>query len=179
MKITKQITALFLLCIFLFNTMGYFVAFKVAQDQIKSDIISEINAGVSTNEETIITINRTDLASVQWLEDGKEIRYNNQRYDVVKSKEDKSTVTYYCINDKQEETLFADLDNHINTHIITNTPIKNNSSKSLVNDVVKIFFTHQQQFNLNVSVNTISFFQIKEDYISASIKTNSPPPRFV
>ena len=97
----------------------------------------------------------------------------------MKSKEDKSTVTYYCINDKQEETLFADLDNHINTHIITNTPIKNNSSKSLVNDVVKIFFTHQQQFNLNVSVNTISFFQIKEDYISASIKTNSPPPRFV
>ncbi len=179
MKITKQITALFLLSIFLFNTMGYFVAFKVAQYQIKSDIISEINMGIPTSAESIITISKNDLAKIEWQENEKEMIYEGKRYDIVKTKEDKNSITYYCINDKQEETLFANLDDHINTHVITNKPIKNNSPKNLVNDVVKIFFTNQQQFNFKTSVNTISFFQIKEDYISASIKTNSPPPRFV
>ncbi len=159
--------------------MGYFVAFKISQYQIKSTLVSEIKSGIITQEETIITINKNELSKINWQENGREMVYNNKRYDVVKSKENKTSLTYYCINDKQEETLFTDLDTHINTHIISTKPLKNNSQKSLENDVVKIFCTNKQQQNFILSENKISFLPIKENYVSEYIKTNSPPPEFV
>jgi len=159
--------------------MGYFIAFKVTQHQLKSSIVSEIKSGIITNNATVIIINKNELSKVEWLEKDKEMRYNNERYDVVKSEENNTSITYYCINDKQEETLFADLDTHINTHIINTKPSKNNSPKSLENDVVKIFFTNNNQQNLVLTENTLSFFPIKEDYVSQHIKTNSPPPELV
>ncbi len=159
--------------------MGYFIAFKVTQFQIKSTIVSQIKLGISNDAETIITINKNELSKIDWQENGKEMVYNNKRYDVIKSKEGKTTITYYCINDKQEETLFADLNDHINSHVISTKPIKNHSSKTLENDVVKIFFNHQQSFNLITNESGISFLSVKEDNDSEYIKTNSPPPWLV
>ena len=179
MKLSKKIAAYFLLSIFLFNTMGYFVAFKVAQHQIKSTIISEINAGVSFSEESILIINKKNVSSIIWEENGKEMTYNGKRFDIIKSIEDNNAITYYCINDKQEETLFANLDEHISTHIISSKPIKNNSQKSLENDVVKIFFTNHQEYKFSTTENNNSYFPIKEDYISEYITTNSLPPELV
>ena len=159
--------------------MGYFIAFKVTQFQMKSTIVSQIKLGISNDAQTIITINKNELSKIDWQENDKEMVYNNKRYDVIKSKEDKTTITYYCINDKQEETLFADLNDHINSHVISTKPVKSHSSKTLENDVVKIFFNHQQLINLIPNESGISFLSIKEDIVSEYIKTNSPPPWLV
>ena len=179
MNFTKKIAALFLLAIFLFNTMGYFIAFKAMQYQIKSTIISEINLGIKTESETIVTINKNDLSEIDWKESGREMVYNGKRFDIVKSKEDINSITYYCINDKQEETLFSNLDEHINMHISTDKSTTSHSSKNLVNDVVKIFFTSQHQFTFTTQATSVCFLPFRVDYTSESIKTNSPPPQFV
>ena len=63
MNITKKIAAYFLLAIFLFNTMGYFIAFQAMQFQIKS---------VSSNELMKTTANKylfSNLISGACLED--------------------------------------------------------------------------------------------------------------
>ncbi len=159
--------------------MGYFIAFKVTQHQIKSSIVSEIKSGIITNATTVIIINKNELSKLEWLEKDKEMRYNNERYDVVKSEENTTSITYYCINDKQEETLFAELDTHINTHIINTKPSKNNAPKSLEHDVAKIFFANNQQKNFILTENKVSFFSIKKYFNSAFINTNSLPPELV
>ncbi len=179
MNITKKIAAYFLLAIFLFNTMGYFIAFQAMQYQIKSSIISAINNGIKTDSETIITINKSDVSKINWEESGKEMVYNNKRYDIVKSTENNNSITYYCINDTQEETLYSNLDEHINMHIATNKPTTSHSSKNLVNDVVKIFFTNQYQFSFTTQATSVCYFPFRVNYTSEHILTNSPPPQFV
>jgi len=178
-KITQKITAFFLLSIFLFNTMGYFVAFKVAQYQIKSAVFSDIREGINLEKATLITLKKAEVNSIVWLEKGKEMRYNNQLYDIVKYTENKETITYYCLSDKLEQHLFSHLNEHINTHVTLANPGKNKSSTNIKNSVVKLFFPHCFQYNLKTSEVNIRFSTIKEDFISAAIGTNSPPPRLV
>jgi hypothetical protein len=160
--------------------MGYFIAFKAVQYEIKSTIVSEINLGIKTNAETIITINKTDLSKIDWQEEGKEMVYNGKRFDVVKSKADQTTVTFYCINDTQEETLFANLDKHVTSHVAYNKPLTNQSAKNIVNDIVKIFFTSQQEFTFTTPATvTVVFSPFRVNYTSELTKTNTPPPQFV
>ena len=176
MNFTKRITALFLLSIFLFNTMGYFVAFKAAQYQIKSGIVAELKTGIITDDAEVITVDKNELTNIEWLDDGNEMMYNNKRYDILSSKENTTTVTFYCINDKKEETLIAGMNEHINAHIALSKSAKSNVPKSMANDVVKLFCNHCFQYNLKTSEVNITFSPIKEDFISAAIGTNTPPP---
>ncbi|MGZ4034183.1 MAG: hypothetical protein ACXVPU_04410 [Bacteroidia bacterium] len=174
----KKILPPVLLAIFLFNVAGYFIVFKIEQSQVKDEIESEIKAGVNTEDLTIITINKTDLSSIQWTESNKEMRYKDALYDVVKSCDSEKTITYYCINDTKEESLFASLDNHINTHVVANKTDKN--SKKSVENFVKLYFPSKQKAEaiavINVSANHLPFHLI---FTSAIIEKNAPPPELV
>lgn len=158
----KKLAVIFLLSIFLFNTVGYYIAFKAVQYNVKREIKSEVKRGLGANELTMITINKNDLSTVEWLENGKEMRYNGELFDIVRSAENSSSVNYYCINDKQEELLFANLDDHINRYIASDKPIKNNAAKKLVEHVVKLYFSSEesQQFCLVFSsvIHSVSDF---------------------
>jgi hypothetical protein len=176
----KKIAPIFLLCIFLFNTVGYYIAFTAVQYQIKSEVKSEMMIDLSLDKLTSVTVNTTDQSKIQWFEDGKEMEFNGERYDIVKSTKNNKSTTYYCIDDKQEETLFENLDKHINTHIAANKPLKNQAAKNLENDVVKIYFSNQFSFifNDNTSSQQGSFLYNSINYISSLIEPNSPPPEF-
>ena len=145
------------------------------QYSIKSEITLEINLGINTEAETIITINKKDISTIDWKEKGKEMVYNNKRYDVIKQEENKTSVTYYCVNDKQEEQLFSDLDEHIHSHIM-NTPIKNHSQKNSINDVVKVFYQNNYSFIRDNTSTDFYFNTTNSVYTSVVIETNSPPP---
>ncbi len=175
----KKAVALFLFGIFLFNTAGYFIAFKSVQYQIKNEIKAEIKEKISSCELTTIVINLKQLNKIEWLEKGKELKYNGELYDVVRHTENDTSITYYCINDKQEELLFANLEEHINTHISADKPLKNNSAKKIVDHVIKLYFSNESPLVFNSISSDISFFQIPLIYTSAFIKINSPPPEFV
>jgi len=158
--------------------MGYFIAFKAMQYEIKSNIISQIKLGVPTAEETVLTIAKSDLTNIDWKEQGKEMVYNGKRYDVIKTKEEATTITYYCINDKQEETLFANLDNQINTHISNQKSSSKGTTKNMVNDIVKIIFNQTSSFSFNSEATSSRYFLPYEvSFTSETIQTTSPPPR--
>ena len=163
--------------IFLFNTAGYFIAFKTQQYQVKSEIESEIKAGINTNELTTVTISKMDLSDIQWMESGKEMRYNGEMYDVVKSSETSNSVTYYCINDAKEESLFANLDDHINTHVLSNVPQK--SSKKLIDHVVKLYFSTPPAAEFSSTAYSQNFSFGNSIFTSVIIEKNAPPPEFV
>lgn len=174
----KKIFPITFLIIFLFNVAGYFIAFKVEQFQIKSEIESEIKSGINPEELTVITIDKANLATIQWAEAGKEMRYKDGLYDVVKFTETENTIIYYCINDSKEDFLFANLDEHINTHIAANNSQK--SSKTLINHVIKIYFANKQQFAIPQSAILTSLLPFNDlIFTSALLQKNTPPPEFV
>ena len=166
-----------LLTIFLFNVAGYFIAFKIEQYQIKETIESEIKSGINTEDLTLITISKTDPSAIQWTEAGKELRYNDAIYDVVKSQETATTITYYCLNDTKEESLFANLDDHINTHVIANNTHKN--SKKSIDNIVKLYFLSKQKIETISVATSSSYLPFHLIFSSTIIEKNAPPPELV
>lgn len=176
----KKVISIFLFGIFLFNMAGYFIAFKSFQYQIKKEIKAEIKRNVNPNELTAIVIDKKQINKIDWLQEGKEMYYKGKLYDVVRLTKNDTSITYYCINDKQEELLFANLEEHIAAHIAANKPIKNQASKKLSNAVIKLYFSNGQSFKFNsVLLNQPPFYSINLSYKSALIEFDSPPPEFV
>lgn len=175
----KKAAAIFLLSIFLFNTAGYYIVFKTAQYGIKLSIQNEIKAGSNSEKLETLVINKNNLAAIEWLESGKEMRYNNQLYDIVKSTETSTAITFYCINDTKEKSLYSKLEDHIKTHILSNVPVKNDSSKKLVDTVSKLYFSNDFSFSLIQNHSTLTYFISTLIYTPALLETNSPPPELV
>ena len=149
------------------------------QYEIKSDITSLINKGIDVDMTIVISIYKKEINNIIFSDNGKEMSYKGQMYDVIKSDENNTTVTYYCLNDIEETTLYASLDEHINTHVINTVPVKNHSQKDLSNDVVKVLYQNNFSYTLYNCVTDFSFQTNNTVYTSAVIALNSPPPEFV
>lgn len=176
----KKVISIFLFGIFLFNMAGYFIAFKSFQYQIKKEIKAEIKRNVNPNELTAIVIDKKQINKIDWQQEGKEMYYKGKLYDVVRLTKNDTSITYYCINDKQEELLFANLEEHIAAHIAANKPIKNQGSKKLADKFAKLYFLNEEltKFNI-VSFNLTQLSSTNLNYRSTLIETDSPPPEFV
>lgn len=103
----KKIFSLFLLVIFLFNTMGYWFVFKVNQSIIQSGIRGIIKSGVHQELCVLVKIDRPDSNPDFKKVDQHEFSYCGRLYDIVSESVNGNTTWYYCINDKQEERLIA------------------------------------------------------------------------
>jgi hypothetical protein len=157
--------------------MGYIVVFKISQNQIRKEVKREIKMKLNESELQTIVFNKSELNTINWLETDKEFIYHNELFDIVRTSETATTITYYCINDKQEEQLFANLDEHINKHIASNKSHKKNTLKS---------FDDNQKISLDSKIGTHSISEIQIERIwsynnnseSVILAKNSPPPRF-
>jgi hypothetical protein len=172
----KKTGIIALLCIFLFNTAGYYVVFLTQQMQIRSEIRSQINAGYyDKNFTSVITLNKSELRNVEFFDDGNEMEYKGSRYDIARKTESNENVTFYCINDSEETSLLAKLDNHISTHVAAK-PIKDNSSKKLTDNVVKIYFMTDNSFHLYQADAASEFIPAGSDCLPAEKQKSTPPP---
>ncbi|WP_290799146.1 hypothetical protein [Flavihumibacter sp. UBA7668] len=106
----RTITGIFLLVVFSSNITGLLVVFKLQQLQIRREIKRQIKRGVPQNELHLITIKQGQEEQLGWQNE-KEFIYEGTFYDVVRKETGAAGATlYYCINDTQEEALFANLD---------------------------------------------------------------------
>ena len=173
----KKIISVFLLSIFLFNTVGYYVVFKVAQFEIKKEIKKEIKLGLKADDLKIIKFAHSEINTINWVEKGKEFIHLDQMFDIVKSTSDDSFITFYCINDKQEKKLFENLETQILKVIENNKNSKENSSKESLNTFIKTYFFEELSLVLFQNSSEYRFNQNNELYSSANILIPTPPPR--
>jgi hypothetical protein len=180
----KKTAPLFLLTIFLFNTMGYFIVFKIAQHQIKSevaDLVSSFELSKFTennNELTKIKVHKNELYKIDFKDKGKEIFLDNKMYDIVKTTETDEHMIYHCLHDKKESILVAGLKEHVNNNVISDNPIKNNSPKKTSVPIIKLYFQNNEiSFTPKVkSITSITLDFKRSNYNSISLKVSSPPP---
>ncbi|MFA6402757.1 MAG: hypothetical protein WCX31_14230 [Salinivirgaceae bacterium] len=125
----KRAISIVLLLVFVFNTGGFIVLFKIQQVQIRKEIKRQIKENLDSQELAIIRVTTENQNQLHW-EHAKEFQYGGIMYDVVKKVViDNLTTVYYCITDTQETILFDKLDILVNKSMDAksdgNHPLKN------------------------------------------------------
>lgn len=92
-----------------FDFAGVLVLFKVQQLVVRREIKRQIKRGLRDDELHVITVSSENQHELTWKEEN-EFEYHGRMYEVVRKQTSHHSVTYYCINDTQEEALFAGLD---------------------------------------------------------------------
>ncbi len=123
-------------------------------------------------ELTVFTFRIADLNNIEWEEEGKEFWLNGNLYDVVKKQETADSITFHCINDKQEKTLFANLEELITRQMNSDAQTNNTSLKKFQSDY---FFI---QTYLQFSFKEISCLpiEIKDKLLKGYLSENLQPP---
>ena len=132
----KKPLVIFLLFIFLFNAFGFWIAFKIKQNQIYTQVRKQIKQ----NLKNTVPLDALYLFNVlkgkdlpekaNWIKPEKEFRLNGNMYDVVKREKKNGQTVLYCINDKQEKALFANLEEHIQNQIAATSKNKTEKNKT-------------------------------------------------
>jgi hypothetical protein len=173
----KKALALFFLVIFLFNSLGYFIAFRLNQLDIHNQMRSEILG--KTPDSKLIQIYETpqNKSEIAWLED-REFSYKGGLYDVVRSEKNTNGSTiYFCLNDAKEEELFSQLGENITNQLDANKMTNGKTSQLLLKLLAFDYCseTHQLVFHFTSSTITPSAFIPAQRNIDSEITT--PPPR--
>lgn len=174
----KKIISISLLSVFLFNTMGYYIAFKAIQIRIENEIEQKVHQGINAYGFSILVINKNSIKNIQWMCDDNEVKYNGEFYDIIRSDNKPDGIILYCTRDKQEDILYAALDEHINTNVIDTKPAKGTSSKKIDHEV-ELYCLQETLFLYDLIALNKTFLTTDLSYISPFMETNSPPPKFV
>ena len=101
----KKITSVILLCIFLFNILGYYFVFRMDQSIQKSKSQNIIHQGLARSLIIVIKIDK-DCSNPNFKKlDKNEFYYYGQLFDVITKSIKGNTTWYYCYHDIQEENL--------------------------------------------------------------------------
>ncbi len=175
----KKVLSILFIFIFLYNITGYFAVFKILQFKIRQEVEHEIKENPYAKNIVIISIPNKEIASLRWTKQGKEFKYKNELYDIVRRKSTKGKTIFYCFQDKKEKKLFTNLSHHIQIHTTTNTNQRrkaNNYIKKLAKDYFFIFKNTSAFFETSHNINYKDYIQA---YNSIFIEVLSPPPQFV
>lgn len=119
--------------------------------------------------------NKVVKSSIRWKNEG-EFWYNGNLFDLVKQKTFNDTVYYYCINDKQEEKLYANLNEQIR-----NNSEQQNAAKSLAKIISQkselVYFICRTEQKTENNVQIINYQELLSLYKSLVISPLSPPPK--
>jgi hypothetical protein len=170
----KKAIAISFLVLYVYNLVGYYVVFKALQYQTRVEIKTRIKESVPESELILITVRHDEEARLHWL-DGHEFRYEGSMYDVVRHYATDSAHYYVCINDKQEERLFKNLDQYVTTQCNTEGVPKKaaNPFKGIIKDYVP-----QVRILGPITVNMIRIGAMHAfNLVSHTADVPTPPPR--
>ncbi len=112
---------------------------------------------------------------LRWLEKSEFI-YKGKLYDIFRTKKDKNHTYYYCINDKSEEKLFADLKKQTDNNTDNNAPV-NQKSKSASKLIIELALLQNYQITKLPNYQINKYNSIKDNYSSIESEPVSPPPK--
>ena|GEM_PF-1643475 len=180
MVFLKQVGSLLLSLLFIYNAMGYLIAYKSGQYFIRQEMKTTLCSKASNNQLKLIKISllekNSQNSAIQFV-NKKEVKYYGKLYDIVREKITGDSITYYCLNDKKEEKLMKDFFLHVENQIASsNLPFSHkypNILKSIVKDFIPILYTENNMFCTSESI----FFEhpIKKQNFFPGIP--SPPPK--
>jgi len=167
-----------ILCTVIFNMAGIFIVFKVEQAYVRREIKHQIKSGIPENVLHSFVYSKKEYEQLDWVRKDIEFRLNNEMFDIVRSEIKDDTVLLYCVNDKEETILFAQLDEMIKNK----TEQESNSSQNSSGKLIKFFKLFNcilpQIENKCISEEAAQnrYSELIFHYLSPFINVSSPPP---
>jgi hypothetical protein len=110
----KKAVSILFLGVFLYNIAGYYVAFKILQHENREQMTEECGTQSGDNL-ALLPIADNEKSSIHWRGDD-EFEYQGRLYDISHSSHQRDTTYYYCVNDTKEESLVANVNEHVKQH---------------------------------------------------------------
>ncbi len=158
--------------------MGYYVVYKLLTYDLKKEFQSEIKASIKESECTVIKLSKSAINNYL-VDDGKELFYEDSYYDIIKVKDEGSSVLFYCLDDKKEDSLFALYCKHIKDNYSGNShgkqPIK--PAKKVAGGLVKIVFSDANLLFISTEKNNTLNTVYKESIYQHPLKRILLPPK--
>ena len=167
----KKIAIIGMLLMLIYSLGGYYFLMINIQRNLKENIKEKIVRKVAEKE--LDTISFTDNRErIYWeTDEDNEFSFNDEMYDVVKTKTVNGKVMLYCINDKKEKDL---VDNY-------NLVTKQNSSsdkkgKNTVDNTFNLFIYQVEQNSVLVTTRDPNYFYSIVPHLTQGIDETLPPP---
>jgi hypothetical protein len=176
----QRVTAILILVVLLFNITGRHPAFKFKQWRIRKELSARIEKAFHGDDIQIVTVAKNSTA-LEWIRTGKEFRYNDKLYDVVRAEQNDSTINYYCISDEDESQLLSHYERFIHEQQSTGATAPGKSSLSILKIFFSLFYIPKQELADRLQ-NSLSqpqgeFYQCfyYDDFTSITV----PPPKSI
>lgn len=123
----------------------------------------------------IIRVHKSEIKNIVFKDNGKEIYFNGEMYDVKKKIVEGDYLVFKCVNDKKENQLIANLENHVQNNISA-APSSGHKQNDISKNIVKDFFFT----GIAIPLPVFSFFFIHPSsffiYNSSFSSVPFPPP---
>jgi hypothetical protein len=167
----KKLFSVLLAFVFFYSIVGFYLNFAIEQCRIKEEIKEKIIKQLPDYKLTIIKISSRDQRKIQWIEDGKEFRFEGNMYDVVKVRQGGDTILYYCFCDIKENRLLSNLDKLVKDQS-DHSPPRTVQKKQQIN----IFF-HQVLLLNCFNEAPVHYLNPSSGYKFQYNEVLSPPPK--
>ncbi|QNR25746.1 hypothetical protein [Croceimicrobium hydrocarbonivorans] len=175
-EIIPKIAGLFLVFLLLFHIGGNGLFFQIQRQQIRRAVKTRIKTGVPQKELHALKINNENTREFHWVND-HELRYNGSMYDVVREENRPSERILWCIEDREEEALFVQLDQICRLQYHSG-PAKEERQMAqlMLSDLFLIFSGESLNYQLDSKLHPSlpGAFPLLEKYLGVE----TPPPEF-
>lgn len=151
----------------------------IQQNNVRNDIRQQIIQSLPDSELVKISISTKSENEQEWFENGKEFRYKDQMYDVVRIVRSVNEIIYFCIQDRNEQKLRQKLNQYIISQLTDHLQGKGKGEQQL-NKTVKSDFIETKTNQLSENCETdILIFLNQPKPISVFREILTPPPEFI
>jgi hypothetical protein len=165
----KKITIISFLVLVFLSQAGYYFIYSIQQYYIREEVKEQILAGLP--EHYLQAIEQT--AGIHWEEEGKELYFNGDLYDVVKTKKENGKTILYCFNDKKEGQLLKEIEQQFKEGSASGKP-----GKRVVRFELHDYTLHQlPEMKLPCYSIEQKYFILSSSMVTAFQRINVPPPR--
>jgi hypothetical protein len=173
----KKIIGIFLLVVLIAPFLGTYLWLRHEKSIVRKTVKKQLIAGLDKKELTLLEFSiEAAQRELEW-EHSKEFRYKDRMYDVVYSKADGNSISYWCWLDK-EETKLNKLLGALVAKALGNDPLQKDKEKDYTDFTKSLFcYSHRGWFASFDPTQIYHHFSYSLMYNTRSISPPSPPPK--
>jgi hypothetical protein len=173
-KALLKISTLFLCGLLLYNSLGYFMVLSVMRISVRHQKWSQI---LSIPDHQLTTFSFKKNAANPGFKhiNKREIMVDGKLYDIARKTDDGKTITFYCLHDKKEESLFAKTRQF---HSMTQPVPAKNTARLIIEKIIKTAVINSSTDTFNTEYTQLHTFNYFSAYHGPDIAITVPPPQF-
>lgn len=154
--------------------MGYMLVYSSMRMILRQQTFAKLS-NISDTALTVFTISKTNKPLLLKGKRMPEIKIDGKMFDVVRQKDNGSSITYFCLRDRKEERLISKA-NLISDYSKSNNPLSE-TNRLMLDQIIKTALLSEKQ-GLKDSLTVEILFGSKiYNYIGPILSVPAPPPQ--